>query len=59
MTLVSTPLFLLAIAFVAVAAAVAFVSAGVIADFVVTNRKARLARQESLGTYYRELVSTH
>lgn len=36
------------------------VSTGVIARTVVTNRRERLSRQESIRTYYgRELVATH
>lgn len=40
----------------AVGVVAAVVSIGVIAEFVVRNRKARLARHESIGTYYRGLA---
>lgn len=34
------------------------VALGVIGEFVVRNRRARLDRQESIGTYYRELATS-
>lgn len=34
------------------------VALGVIGEFVVRNRRARLDRQESIGSYYRELAHT-
>ena len=49
-------LAVLAYIVIAVGAVASVVSIGVIADFVVRNRKARLARQESIGTYYRGLA---
>ena len=58
MTIVSTPVLVLAIAFLVLAAAVAAVSVAVIGEFVVTNRRARLARHESIGTYYRGFALT-
>ncbi|MDF1606394.1 hypothetical protein [Nocardioides sp. YIM 152315] len=59
MTLVSSTLVALAIAFIVLAAVLAAVSVGVIADFVVTNRRSRLARRESFRSYYRGLVASH
>ena len=41
---------------VAVGVVAAVVSVGVIAEFLLRNRKTRLARHESIGTYYRGLA---
>jgi hypothetical protein len=41
---------------VAVGLIASVVSVGVIAEFVVRNRKARLERHQSIGTYYRGLA---
>lgn len=41
---------------VAVGLVAALVSVGVIAEFVVRNRKARLANHQSIGSYYRGLA---
>ena len=50
-------------AFIAVAVVAAVVSLAVIgqsvAAFVVTNHRARVARRESIPTYYRRLLVTH
>ncbi len=51
-----TAIAVLAYIVIAVGVVAALVSVGVIAEFVVRNRKARLARQESIGTYYRGLA---
>ena len=59
MTLVSTSVFVLAIAFLVVAAVAAVVSVAVIGQFVVTNRRARLARHESIRSYYGGFALTH
>jgi hypothetical protein len=56
--IVSTTMFALAIGFLVLAAAVAAVSVAVIGEFVVTNRRARLARHESVGTCYRGFALT-
>ena len=53
MTLVSTSLFAIAIAVLVVAAITAVVSVAVVSQFVVTNRRIRLARHESIRSYYR------
>lgn len=59
MTLVSSTVVALAVAFVVIAALAALLSVGVFAHVVVTNRRARLMRQESIGTYYRDLALGH
>jgi cell division protein FtsX len=50
-------------AFIAVAVIGAVISLAIIAQsvsaFVVTNHRARLARRESIPTYYRRLLVTH
>jgi hypothetical protein len=51
-----TAIAVLAYIIIAVGAVAAVVSVGVIADFVVRNRRARLERHESIGTYYRGLA---
>ena len=43
---------------VALAVVAAVVSLGVIAEFVVSNRRERVARQESLRTYYQRYALT-
>jgi hypothetical protein len=47
------------IAFIVLAVAASLVSLAVITQFVASNRKARLARHESVGSYYRGLALTH
>jgi len=59
MTLVSTALVALAIAFLAVATVAAVVSIATVGRFVVSNRRVRLARQESIRSYYGGLALTH
>ena len=59
MTLVSTTIFALAIAFLVVAAIAAVASVVTVSQFVVTNRRARLARQESIRSYYGGFALTH
>jgi hypothetical protein len=46
-------------AFLVVGVAAALVSLAVIVDFVTSNRRVRLARQESIGHYYRGFALTH
>jgi hypothetical protein len=59
MTLVSTVIVALAITFLVVATVAALVSIATISQFVVTNRRVRLARQESLRSYYGGFALTH
>ncbi|GAB2444846.1 hypothetical protein GCM10027062_26530 [Nocardioides hungaricus] len=49
--------FVVVLLVVGVAAAVA--ALGVVAEFVVRNRRIRLARHESVRAYYRGLAPTH
>jgi hypothetical protein len=58
MTIVSTTVLVLAIAFLVVAALAALVSVAVVGEFLVTNRRARLSRHESIRTYYRGFALT-
>ena len=53
MTLVSSTMLAITIAVLVVAALAALVSVAVIGQFVVTNRRTRLARHESIRSYYR------
>ncbi|MDP2772179.1 MAG: hypothetical protein Q8O61_01385 [Nocardioides sp.] len=46
-------------AFVAFALVVAAVSLGAIAELAVRNRKTRVARHESIRTYYGRLTLSH
>lgn len=59
MTLVSTTTLAFAIAFLVVAAVAALAALAAIGQFVVTNRRARLARRESIRSYYRGFALTH
>ncbi|GAA4696355.1 hypothetical protein [Nocardioides conyzicola] len=59
MTIVSTTIFALAIAFLVVAAIAAVASIATVGELVVSNRRARLARHESIRSYYRGFVLTH
>ncbi len=59
MTIVSPLVLALALAFIAVAVVASVVSVVVLARFVTTNRRVRLTRHESVGTYYRSLALTH
>jgi hypothetical protein len=59
MTLVSTSIFALAIVFLVVAAIAAVASVATVGQFVVTNRRARLARHESIRSYYGGFALTH
>ena len=52
MTLVSSTMFAIAIAILVVATLTALVSLAVNGQFVVTNRRTRLARNESIRHYY-------
>jgi hypothetical protein len=48
-----------AVVFVVLAAVASMVALGLVADVVVRNRRTRLARHESIGTYYRGLALSH
>ena len=48
-----------ALTFLGLAVVAAVVSLAVVADVVVRNRRDRLARHESIPTYYRALVLSH
>jgi hypothetical protein len=48
-----------ALAFIALAAVVATLGLAVVGEFVVRNRRVRLARHESIRTYYGGLALTH
>lgn len=57
---VITPLgSVLIISFIVLAIAASLVSLAVLTQFVASNRRVRLARHESVGTYYRGLALTH
>jgi hypothetical protein len=57
---VITPLgSVLIISFIVLAVAASLVSLAVLTEFVASNRRVRLARHESVGTYYRGLALTH
>jgi hypothetical protein len=57
---VITPLgSVLIISFIVLAVAASLVSLAVLTQFVASNRRVRLARHESVGTYYRGLALTH
>ena len=47
------------IAFIVLGVVAAVVALGVLTQFFVSNRQARLARHESVGTYYKSLALTH
>ena len=47
------------LAFVAFGVAAAIVSLGVITQFVVSNHRDRVSRQESIRTYYHRYVLSH
>ena len=47
------------IAFLVLGTVAAIVAVGVLTQFVASNRKVRLARHESIPTYYRGLAATH
>jgi hypothetical protein len=59
MTLVSTSVFVLAIAFLVVAVIAAVTSIAAVGEFIVTNRRTRLARRESFRSYYSGFAITH
>lgn len=48
-----------AVVFLVLAGVAALVALGSIGEFVVRNRRVRLARRESIRTYYRGLAVTH
>jgi hypothetical protein len=52
----NTALAVISYVVVAIGLVAALVSLGVIVAFLVRNRKARLARHESIGSYYRGLA---
>ena len=47
------------IAFLVLGTVAAIVALGVLTQFVTSNRKLRLARHESVKTYYRGLATSH
>lgn len=47
------------VAFLVVLLALGVVSVGVITGYLLSNRPVRLARQESIPTYYRHALLTH
>lgn len=59
MILVTPFVSFLVVAFIVLAVAAGAASLAILTEFVATNRKARLARHESVGTYYRGLALTH
>jgi hypothetical protein len=56
MVLVSTTLAVLAYAFLALAVVVGIVAVAAAAEFVVTNRKQRLAEHDTIRHYYGSFV---
>lgn len=54
-----TGLTVFAVVFVVLAAAASVLAVGVVADFVLRNRRTRIARHESVRTYYRGLALSH
>lgn len=46
-------------AFFAVAAIGAVIGLAAVTEFVVSNRRTRVARHQSVGTYYRGLALSH
>ena len=55
-----SPVFVgLAVALIVLAVIAAVFAVGVVADFVVTNRRDRLARHQSVRAYYRGAALTH
>ena len=54
-----TTLTVLSSIFFAIAAVAMVASVAVLGGFVVTNRRIRLARKESIRTYYRGFALTH
>ena len=54
-----TGLTAFAVTFVVLAAVAAVVALGVVGEFVVRNRRTRLARHESVRSYYRGLALAH
>lgn len=59
MTLFTPLASFMIVGFVVLAVVAAAVSLAVLSEFVVSNRKVRLARRESFGSYYRGLALTH
>ncbi|MFC7493897.1 MULTISPECIES: hypothetical protein [unclassified Nocardioides] len=59
MILVNGTIAALAIAFIVLATIVGVVALGALVSVVASSRKERLARHESLRTYYRGLVASH
>jgi hypothetical protein len=48
-----------AVVFLVLAAVASVVALGVVAEFVVRNRRTRLARHQTIRTYYRGLSLSH
>lgn len=59
MVLASTTLTVFAIAVLVLGVVAAAGAAALLTRFVVTNRRVRVARHESLRTYYRALALSH
>ncbi len=58
-TLDATTISLFVVAVLAVAAIGAAVALVAVTDFVVSNRRTRVARHQSVRTYYRGLALSH
>jgi hypothetical protein len=54
-----TGLTAFAVAFVVLAVVASVVALGVVGEFLVRNRRTRLARHQTIGTYYRGLALSH
>jgi hypothetical protein len=48
-----------AVAFLVLAAVASVVALGVVGEFVARNRRTRLARHQTIRTYYRGLALSH
>lgn len=59
MTLATSLGSLMITAFIVLAVVASVGSLAVITGFLVSNRRVRLARRQSIGTYYRGLALTH
>lgn len=59
MTYDLTNIFTAAIVFVAIAGLAVLLAVGTGAEFLASNRKVRVARHESIPTYYSNLLGAH
>ena len=59
MTVITSLGSFMIVAFIVLAVVAAAVSLAVLTEFVASNRKVRLARHESVRTYYRGFALTH